>query len=113
MNIIRQLTKFLFLPLFLTVFFNFLEYGFEWNRVEKFIYPVILMILVLIAFLKPKLRKLFLTLSLATLSLMILLYLIDEINMANMIGSFGFTILIIVIVSYMTQMIKRGYIEKF
>jgi len=110
---IRVLTKFLILPLFLVVFFNFSEYGFKWNRPEKFIYPVILMILTLVTFLKPTLRKFFLTWSLVILLLMIFLYLVDEIDMANIVGSFGFILLIIVVTSYMPQIIKSGFIEKF
>lgn len=113
MHLIRVLTKFLVLPLFLVVFFNFSEYGFKWNRIDKFIYPVTLMMLTLVIFLKPKLRKFFLILSLLILLLMIFLYLVDEINMANIVGSFGFVLLIIVVTSYMPQIVKMGYIEKF
>lgn len=113
MHIIKVLTKFFILPLFLLVFFNFSEYGFKWNRPEKFIYPVILMILTLVIFLKTKLRKFFLILSLVILLMMIFLYLVDEINMANIVGSFGFVLLIIVVTSYMSQIVKSGFIEKF
>lgn len=113
MHIIKVLTRFLILPLSLVVFFNFSEYGFEWNRPEKFIYPVILMILTLVIFLKTKLRKFFLTWSLVMLLLMIVLYLVGNIDMANIVGSFGFVLLIIVVTSYMPQIVKSGFIEKF
>lgn len=113
MHIIRVLTKFLILPLFLVVFFNFSEYGFKWGRPEEFIYPVILMILTLVTFSKPKLRNFFLTWSLGILLLMIVLYLAGDINMANIVGSFGFALLIIVVTSYMPQIIKKGFVEKF
>lgn len=113
MHIIKVLTKFLILPLFLVVFFNLSEYGFKWNRADKLIYPVILMMLTLVAFLKPKLRKFLLIGSLVILLLMIFLYLADEVNMANTVGSFGFALLIIVVISYMSQIVRMGYIEKF
>ena len=113
MHIVKVLTKFLILPLFLVVFFNLSEYGFKWNRIDKFIYPVFLMMLTLVTFLNPKLRKFLLTGSLVVLLLMIFLYLVDEVNMANIVGSFGFALLIIVVTSYMTQIVKMGYIDKF
>lgn len=113
MRIIRVLTKFFILPLFLLVFFNFSEYGLKWNRPEEFIYPVILMILTLVTFLKSKLRKFFLILSLLILLMMIFLYLVDEINMANIVGSFGLALLIIIVISYTPQIVKSGFVEKF
>ncbi len=113
MHIIKVLTKFLILPLFLVVFFNFSEYGYKWNRIDKFIYPIILMILTLVIFLRPKLRKLFLVLSLTVLLLMIFLYLLDEMNLANTVGSFGLALLLIITASYMPQIIKKGFVEKF
>lgn len=110
---IKVLTKFLVLPLFLIVFFNFLEYGLKWNRVDKFLYPIILMVLTLVIFLKPKLRKFFLVGSLAVLLIMIFLYLVSEVNLANIVGSFGLALLIIVVTSYIGQLVKMGYIEKY
>ncbi|TSC87770.1 MAG: hypothetical protein G01um10147_456 [Microgenomates group bacterium Gr01-1014_7] len=113
MKVMRLLIKFLILPLILMSFFNFLEYGFEWNRPDQFIYPIVLTLVTLIIFFVSKLRKLFLSLSLSILFLMIFLYLLNELNLANIIGSFGFALLLIVISSYIPQIIKEGFVEKF
>ena len=113
MKIIRLLFKFLILPVFLVVSFNFLEYGFKWNKVDQFIFPAILMISTLIIFLIPKLRKLFFISSFFILSIMIILYLFNELNLANIAGSFGFALLLIVISSYIPQIIKGGFVEKY
>lgn len=113
MHNIRLLIKFLILPLILVGFFNFLEYGLKWNRVDHFIYPIILMLITLIIFFIPKLRKLFLFLSFFILLIMILLYLFDELNLANIVGSFGFAVLLIVVSAYIPQFIKKGFVEKF
>lgn len=93
-------------------FFNFLEYGFEWNRAGQFIYPIILTVVTLIIFLIPKIRNFFLSLSLAVLSLMVFLYLLGELNLANIVGSFGFAILLILVVAYTPQIVKKGFVEK-
>lgn len=113
MKVIRLLFKFLILPIFLVVFFNFLEYGFKWNRVDKFIYPAILAIITLIVFLIPKLRKLFFIFSFLMFSLMVLLYLLNKLNLADIVGSFGFALLLIVISSYIPEIIKKGFVERF
>lgn len=113
MNVIRLLFKLLILPIFLVVSFNFLEYGFKWNRVDQFIYPLTLTIITLIIYFVPKLRKLFLISSFLILLIMIFLYLMNELNMANIIGSFGFALLLIVITSYIPDIIKKGFVEKF
>src|SRR3989344_2103862 len=68
-----------------------------------------LLILILLV-LRPKLKKFFLFLSLAALLLMVFIYLIGEIIIANIIGSFGFALLIVVISFYIPQIIKAGYV---
>lgn len=113
MKSIKVLIKYLVLPLFLIFFFNFLEFGFRWNRVEKFIFPLVLTMFTFAIVLRPELKKIFLSLSLAALLLMVFIYLIDEIIIANIIGSFGFALLIIVMSFYIPQIVKDGYLEKF
>ena len=44
---------------------------------------------------------------------MIILYLFNELNLANIAGSFGFALLLIVISSYIPQIIKGGFVEKY
>lgn len=112
MNIIKLLVKIL-IPFFLIILFNFLEFGFKWNKAEQFIYPIILMIITLTVFHVPKLRKLFLISSFCILLAMILLYLINKLDLANIVGSFGFALLLIVISAYLPELMKKGFLEKF
>ncbi len=98
---------------FLIILFNFLEYGFKWDRAEQFIYPIILMIVTLTVFYVSKLRKLFLISSFLILLVMIFLYLLDELNPANIVGSFGFALLLIVVASYLPQIVRKGFVEKY
>lgn len=113
MKSIKVLIKYLVLPPLLIFFFNLLEYGFQWNRAEKFIYSLVLTVFTFAIVLRPKLKKYFLFLSLVALLLMVFIYLTGEIFIANIIGSFGFALLIIVISFYIPQIIKAGYVEKF
>lgn len=108
----KILVNYIFLPILLIVIFNFLEYGLSWDRLDKFIYPIILTMISMIIFLNTKIRKLFMILSFTLLFLMAALYLLDELNLSNSVGSFGFTIFLIVVASYIPEMIRQGYVEK-
>lgn len=112
MKALLLIIKFLATPL-LIGFFNFLEYGFEWNRIDQFVYPIILTLITLLIFLVSKLRKFFLISSFLILFVMIFLYLLDELNLANIVGSFGFAVLLIVVTSYMPQIVTKGFVEKY
>lgn len=98
---------------FLVVLFNFLEYGFVWNRIEQFIYPIILMIITLTVYYVSKLRKIFFIFSFSLLLFMVLLYLLNELNLANIVGSFGFSLLLITVASYLPQIFRKGFVEEF
>lgn len=112
MDTAKLLTK-IFIPFLLIILFNFLEYGFEWNRIDQFIYPIVLTLITLIIFFVSKLRKLFLISSFLILLVMIFLYLLDELNLANIIGSFGFALLLIAVASYTPQIVRKGFVEKY
>lgn len=113
MKEIKFTIKFIILPVFLTVVFNFLEYGLIWNKFYKFLYPIILTTIFIINMQLSKLRRLSLALAYGMLTLMILLYLVNQLNLSNIIGSAGFAILIITLLTYLPEMIKKGYLEKF
>lgn len=108
----KLLTK-IFIPFFLIILFNFLEYGFKWDRAEQFIYPIILMTITLTVFYVSKLRRLFLIAAFCILLVMVLLYLTNKLDLANIVGSFGFTLLLIVISAYLPELMKNGFVEKF
>lgn len=109
----KVLIKYIFLVIMLLIIINLLEYGLLWERIEHYIYPSVLTIISLIILLKPVLRKLFLVLAFCLLGLMVLVYLFNELNLANLVGSFGFALLLIVVSSYIPQIIKEGFVEKF
>lgn len=112
MDMVKLSAKIL-IPFLLIILFNFLEYGFKWNEAEQFIYPIILMIITLIVFYFSKLRKLFLISSFCILLVMVLLYLTNKLDLANIVGSFGFALLLIVVSAYLPELMKKGFIEKF
>lgn len=62
---------------------------------------------------RGKLRRFSLALAYGMLILMIFLYLVDQLNLSNIIGSAGFAILIITLLTYLPELIKKGCLEKF
>ena len=98
---------------FLVILFNFLEYGFVWNRIDQFVYPIILMIITLTAYNVLSLRKMFFIFSFSLLFIMVLLYLLNELNLANTVGSFGFSLFLITVAVYLPQIFRKGFIEEF
>ena len=95
------------------VIVNFLEFGLIWNRWDKVVYPILLTAITLTVLYISKLRKLSLIVSFILLFVMIFLYLMNELNLANAFGSFGFSLLLITLIIYLPQIIKEGFIEEF
>lgn len=113
MKEIKFIIKYLILPVCLIIFFNFLEYGFIWNKTYQFIQPLILTVFFIVNMQVPKLRCLSFALAYGMLALMVLLYLLDQLNLSNAIGSNGLAILIITVLTYLPQLIKEGHLKKF
>ena len=113
MKAFKLIIRFIILPVILTILFNFLEYGFSWDRADKFILPILLASVTVINFFVPRTRVYFLMLSFVLLAIMVGLYLIDQLTLSTNIGSFGFAVLILVVISYIPELLKKGYIEKF
>lgn len=107
-----NLLKFIILPVILFLVFNFLEYGLSWNGADKFLIPGLLTAISIISFFISKFRKLLLILSVILLTLMVLFYLIDKLTLSNRVGSFGFALFVILIISYLPILVRKGYIEK-
>lgn len=57
-------------------------------------------------------RKYSLILSLSSLFLMIVFYLIGQLDTANWFGSLGFGLLVITVIFYLPELFKKGYINK-
>lgn len=92
--------------------FNIFEYGLVWDKFNKYLYPIVLTAASMANLFVPKARKFSLGLAFGMLGLMVLFYLSDNLNRANTVGSFGFALLLIVILSLLPQLIKKGYIER-
>ncbi len=60
-----------------------------------------------------KIRRIILVLSLALLFLMVIIYLFNNIELANLIGSIGFGMFVTVVITYTPELIRKGYIERF
>lgn len=96
----------------LVIIFNFLEYGLIWDSPKKFIYPTLLSVVTILNFYKPDLRRYSLIFSVALFILMVVFYLANQTAISSAIGSFGFALLITLIISYLPVIFKKGYIEK-
>lgn len=91
--------------------FWWLESGFKIEDVSAIIKPLVFASSVFLTFsIRPR-RYLFYV-SLLFYFLMVFLYLILQINLANLAGSLGVGILIVLILSYLGDLIKNGYLEK-
>lgn len=109
---IYLLLKLIFLTtLFLGVFY-ILEYGFTFIP-NKLLTPFLLSGLTAIMILKANLKRYILIFSVACLVLMVLAYIFNWLDLSVVLGSFGFSLLVAVIVLYCPQIIKKGYVEKF
>ena len=106
-----KLMEIIIIGCFFIVLFNFLEYGLVWIRLDQFAYPVLLTIITLAIIYIPKLRKFSLIASFTAFFIMISLYLVNKLNLANVIGSFGFALLLITLSIYLPQIVKKGFIE--
>lgn len=101
---------------FFTVFlgtFYILEYGFTFDSWNKLLGPFLLSGLMIIMLFKPSSKRYILFLTGICFVLMVLAYLFNLLNFSNMVGSFGFSLLIVTIFLYLPQIIKKGHIERF
>lgn len=101
-----------FFTLFLGVFY-ILEYGFAFSASDKLLRPFLLSGFTTAMVLNFELRRLVLVFSTICLILMAFTYTLNLGNLSNTIGSFGFSLLVITILLYFPQIIKKGCVEKF
>lgn len=101
-----------FFTIFLTTFY-ILEHGFTLDSPDKFLKPFLLSILTTIMLFKPNFKRYILFLVGICLVLMILASLFNLLSFSKIMGEFGFSLLIITIVLYIPQLIKKGQIERF
>lgn len=93
--------------------FYFLEFESSLAKVESLIQPLFFAASLAICIIRPHFRKIILIASVILLAVMIFTYLFNQINIANWIGSLGFGMLFIILATYLPELLRRGYIEKF
>lgn len=100
---------------FIISFFVFvvLDVGMNIEHIYQAVQPLFFAITFVISLLFTEFRKYLLICSATLLIVLVVIYLFGMIEVSDWIGRLGFGILIIVLFSYLPQLIKRGYIEKF
>lgn len=96
-----------------TCIFLVLDNGGDTTQTSLIIQPILFGISFTISILFSSLRKYLMILSVILLSFMILIYLFQRLDISNWLGSLGFGMLFVTVLSYLPQFIKRGYIEKY
>ena len=97
-----------------TVFiFSLLEFESSPDKINTLIQPLIFSLTLTISIVLPRFRKHILLLSIVLLIVMVLTYLFNMISISNWIGGLGFGMLVVTFFSYLPQLIKRGYIDKY
>lgn len=108
--------KMILIPVLIIIFsfvFTVLNTGLELKRFDQIIQPLIFALSITICILYSNFRKYFINASLCLLLAMVLTYMFNMLEIANWLGSLGFGILFITIMSYLPQLIRRGSIESF
>lgn len=95
------------------VVFFLLEYESSLVKLNSLIQPFLFAATLSICITKPNFRKKLLLISLMFLMIMVFIYLFNNINLANWTGGLGFGMLVVIISTYIPELIKRGHIEKF
>ena len=99
--------------LFFAVLFTILDYNGKSFHISQIIQPVIFASVLIICIFSSAARKYMIAASFFMLSLMIITYLLQMLEVSNWIGSLGFGVLTITLFSYLPELIKKGYIEKY
>lgn len=108
-----KIIKVIILGFIFILFYNFLEHGFTFDKAEKIIIPILLSLVTVSAIFQKSLRNRLLKISFVSFGVMVVFYLFNNLDWSNQIGSFGFAVFVIVIASYASDFLKKGYIENF
>lgn len=97
--------------IFFTLFFILIDGEWPIENFYKSIRSLIFSLSVLAIILNPSIKKSLLFISGLMLILMIIFYLLNQLMIADWIGSLGFGIVAITIAGYLPELIRRGYIK--
>lgn len=112
---IQLMRIFKFVAIFLGFFilFFFLNTGFYEEPLWQVFQAIFFALVVLFMFLK-KVRRIWLIYSLTIFFIgMVVSILLEDVFVAEVFGSTGFGLVIILLVSYLPQLVKDGYIKKW
>lgn len=103
-------------PVFFTIFagiFYILEYGFIFDSKDKFISPVLLSIVTVLMIFKPGFKIQAVIWVVISLFITILADFFGIKSVSEIISEFSFSLLVVIIILYLPQIIRKGHIEKF
>ena len=109
----KKIILFIIYTLILAFVFAVLDNGFSIEPISVLIQPIIFGIIGGTSIMYKNLRRSIIILSLILLILMIVVYLFNLFELANLIGSLGFGILSVTIATYIPDLIRKGFIEKY
>lgn len=101
--------------LIITIISFFIFSGVEFeplNQTYKYLQSFIFSVILAISILKPSLRLKLCYLGLLFIFLMITFYLFGKLALSNSFASIGIGILLIVSLTYLPELVKKGYVEK-
>lgn len=108
--------KIILIPILFVIFtfiFLVLENGLADYQFNQVIQPIIFAAALVSNIFYPQIRKYTIQLSLFLLILMVITYMFNSISISNWFGSLGFGLLFITVFSYLPQLIKKGFVEKY
>lgn len=91
-------------------FFLLFNSGLRFDSAESVFQSLIFALLTLLLILHPRLKKVFIVLSLILFVLMVIFFVLNFIPIANFFGSLAFGILIISGLFYLPKVLKKDYI---
>lgn len=118
MTAIKILIKFVGAVVFLTIILFILENGLNFYKTKELLKPLLLAVMIIVAFVKPifnlsiSLKSSLFVVSFMSLLMMVILYALYMVKLANEVGSFGFGLLLVVSSLYLPQLVRHGYITK-
>lgn len=111
----RSSTKAIFASILFTLLFfvfSLTEFAQLNPIMNKYFQSLVFSATLVISFFVHKLRIKLFYISFFILALMVLFYLMDNLDLSNSSASIGIGMLLIVSLSYLPELIKKGYMEK-
>ncbi|HCB22823.1 hypothetical protein A3H81_01560 [Candidatus Daviesbacteria bacterium RIFCSPLOWO2_02_FULL_38_18] len=108
---VKKITKLLFIFTASFPVLFFLNTGFSTDLLWKTFQTIVFSVLFSLSLVWPVLKKYFLILSGLLLIFMAVFFISGQSGWAEIFGSSGFGLVLLLLISYVPQLIKKGYIE--